>query len=64
MHLYHVFDNQKSGNGNSRLIWKFNTEGVVVDAAISSDCTVAAVEAPLKLETGDVIGKHRLIIVR
>ncbi len=60
----HVFDNQKSGNGNSRLIWKFNTEGVVVDAAISSNCTVAAVEAPLKLENGDVIGKHRLIIVR
>ncbi|AKB52217.1 PQQ enzyme repeat domain protein [Methanosarcina barkeri str. Wiesmoor] len=60
----HVFDNQKSGNGNSRLIWKYNTEGVVVDAAISSDCTVAAVEAPLKLENGDIIGKHRLIIVR
>lgn len=59
-----VFDNQKFGNGNSRLIWKFNTEGVVVDAAISSDCTVAAVETPLKLENGDVIGKHRLIIVR
>lgn len=64
VHGIHVFDNQKSGNGNSRLIWKFNTEGVVVDAAISSDCTVAAVEAPLKLENGDVIGKHRLIIVR
>lgn len=64
VHGIHVFDNQKSGNGNSRLIWKFNTEGVVVDATISSDCTVAAVEAPLKLENGDVIGKHRLIIVR
>jgi hypothetical protein len=60
----HVFDNQKSGNGNSKLLWKFNTEGVVVDAAISSDCTVAAVEAPLKLENGNVTGKHRLIIVR
>jgi hypothetical protein len=64
VHGIHVFDNQKSGNGNSRLIWKFNTEGVVVDAAISSNCTVAAVEAPLKLENGNVIGKHRLIIVR
>jgi len=60
----HVFGNQKSGNGHSRLIWKYNTEGVIVDAAISSNCTVAAVEAPLKLENGDVIGKHRLIIVR
>lgn len=64
VHGIHVFDNRKSGNGNSRLIWKFNTEGVVVDAAISSDCTVAAVEVPLKLKTGDVIGKHRLIIIR
>jgi hypothetical protein len=64
VHGINVFDNQKSGNGNSRLIWRFNTEGVVVDAAISSDCTVAAVEAPLKLENGNVIGKHRLIIVR
>ncbi len=64
IHGIHVFDNQKSGNGNSRLVWKFNTEGVVVDAAISSDCTVAAVEVPLKLENGDVTGKHRLIIVR
>lgn len=64
VHGIHVFDNQKSGNGNSRLIWRYNTEGVIVDAAISSDCTVAAVEAPLKLENGDVTGKHRLIIVR
>lgn len=64
VHGVHVFDNQKSGNGNSRLIWRFNTEGVILDAAISSDCTVAAVEAPLKLENGNVIGKHRLIIVR
>lgn len=64
IHGIHVFDNQKSGNGNSRLVWKFNTEGVVVCTSISSDCTVAAVEAPLKLENGDVIGKHRLIIVR
>lgn len=64
VHGIHVFDNQKSGNGNSRLIWRFDTEGVVVDAAISSDCTVAAVEAPLELKNGDVIGKHRLIIVR
>jgi hypothetical protein len=64
VHGIHVFDNQKSGNGNSRLIWRFNTEGVVVDAAISSDCTAVAIEAPLKLENGDLIGKHRLIIVR
>jgi hypothetical protein len=35
-----------------------------VDAAISSDCTVAAVEAPLKPGNGNVTGKHRLIIVR
>jgi hypothetical protein len=64
VHGIHVFDNQKSGNGNSRLVWKFNTKGIVVDAAISSDCTVAAVEAPIKLENGDVTGKHRLIIIR
>lgn len=64
VHGIHAFDNQKSGNGNSKLLWTFNTEGVVVDAAISSSCTVAAVEAPLKLQNGDVIGKHRLIIVR
>ncbi|WP_292390478.1 WD40 repeat domain-containing protein [Methanosarcina sp. UBA5] len=64
VHGIHVFDNRKPGNGNSRLIWRYNTEGVVVDAAISSNCTVAAVEAPLKLENWDVIGKHRLIIVR
>lgn len=63
-HGVHAFDNQKSGNGNSKLLWTFNTEGVVVDAAISSDCTVAAVEVPLQLENGDVTGKHRLIIVR
>jgi len=64
IHGIHVFDNQKSGNGNSKLVWKFNTEGVVVDASISSDCTVAAVEVPLKTKNGDVTGKHRLIIVR
>ncbi|MDD4621332.1 MAG: hypothetical protein PHQ15_11045, partial [Methanosarcina sp.] len=64
VHGIHVFDNQKSGNGNSRLVWKFNTKGIVVNSAISSDCTVAAIEAPLKLENGDVTGKHRLIIVR
>lgn len=63
-HGIHVFDSQKSGNGNSKLLWTFNTEGVVVNAAVSSDCTAAAVEVPLKLENGDVIGKHRLIIVR
>ena len=64
VHGIHVFDSQKSGNGNSKLLWTFNTEGVVVNAAVSSDCTVAAVEVPLKLENGDVTGKHRLIIVR
>ncbi len=63
-HGIHAFDSRKSGNGNSKLLWKFNTEGVVVNAAISSDCTVAAVEVPLKLKSGDVTGKHRLIIVR
>lgn len=64
VHGVHIFDNRKPGNGNSKLLWNFNTEGIVVDAAISSDCTVAAVEVPLKLENGDVTGKHRLIIVR
>ncbi|AKB22816.1 PQQ-binding-like beta-propeller repeat protein [Methanosarcina sp. WH1] len=64
VHGVHAFDNQKSGNGNSKLLWTFNTEGVVVDAVISSDCTVAAVEVPLQLKNGDVTGKHRLIIVR
>jgi hypothetical protein len=64
VHGVHAFDYQKSGNGNSKLLWTFNTEGVVVDAAVSSDCTVAAVEVPLQLKNGDVIGKHRLIFVR
>ncbi|AKB31438.1 PQQ enzyme repeat domain protein [Methanosarcina siciliae HI350] len=64
VHGVYVFDSQKSGNGNSKLLWTFRTEGVIEDAAISSDCTVAAVEVPLQLETGDVTGKHRLIIVR
>lgn len=64
VHGVQVFDNLKSGNGNSKRIWRFNTEGIVENAAISSSCTVAAVEAPLKLKNGDVIGKHRLIIVR
>jgi hypothetical protein len=64
VHGVHVFDSRKSGNGNSKLVWTFNTEGIVVNAAVSSDCTVAAVEVPLKLENGDVTGKHRLIIVR
>lgn len=64
VHGIHVFDSRKSGNGNSKLLWTFNTEGVVVNAAISSDCTVAAVEVPLKLKNDDVTGKHRLIIVR
>jgi hypothetical protein len=63
-HGVHAFDSQKSGNGNSKLLWTFNTEGVVVDAEISFDCTVAAVEVPLQLKNGDVTGKHRLIIVR
>lgn len=63
-HGIHAFDDQKSGNGNSKLLWTFNTEGVVVDAVISSDCTVAAVEVPLQLKNGDVTGKHRLIIFR
>ncbi len=64
VHGVYVFDSQKSGNGNSKLLWTFRTEGVVADAAISSDCTVAAVEVPLQLENGDVTGNHRLIIVR
>ncbi|MDQ1276299.1 MAG: hypothetical protein QG610_1875 [Euryarchaeota archaeon] len=64
VHGIHVFDSQKSGNGNSKLVWTFNTEGVVVNAAVSSNCTVAAVEVPLQLENGDVTGKHRLMIVR
>ncbi|HIH74528.1 MAG TPA: hypothetical protein HA306_04665 [Methanosarcina sp.] len=63
-HGIHAFDSQKPGNGNSKLLWKFNTEGVVVNAAVSSDCTVAAVEVPLKLKSGNVTGKHRLLIVR
>ncbi len=64
VHGVYVFDSQKSGNGNSKLLWTFRTEGVVADAAISSDCTVAAIEVPLQLESGDITGKHRLIIVR
>lgn len=64
VHGVHAFDSRKSGNGNSKLLWTFNTEGVVVNAAISSDCTVAAVEVPLQLKNGDVTGKHRLIIIR
>ena len=64
VHGIHVFDFQKPGNGNSKLLWKFNTEGVVASAAVSSDCTIAAVEIPVQLENGDITGKHRLIIVR
>ncbi|AAM04313.1 TPA: PQQ-binding-like beta-propeller repeat protein [Methanosarcina acetivorans] len=64
VHGVYVFDSRKSGNGNSKLLWTFRTEGVVENAAISSNCTVAAVEVPLQLENGDVTGKHRLIIVR
>ncbi len=52
VHGIHVFDSRKPGNGNSKLLWTFKTEGVVADAAISSDCTVAAVELPLKLKNG------------
>jgi len=63
-HGIQVFDSLKTGNGNLKLIWRFNTEGIVVNSAISSSCDVAAVEAPLKLKNGNIIGKHRLIIVR
>lgn len=64
VHGVHAFDIRKSGNGNSKLLWTFNTRGVVVNAAISSDCTAAAVEVPLQLKNGDLTGKHMLIIIR
>ncbi len=64
VHGVYVFDLEKKGGASSKLEWVYRTEGVVVAADISPDGKyMAAIEAPVKLESGEIIGKHRMIIL-
>ncbi len=48
----------KSG-ASSKFDWVYKTQGVVISADISPDGKyIAAVEAPVKPESGEIIGEH------
>ncbi|SES68862.1 Outer membrane protein assembly factor BamB, contains PQQ-like beta-propeller repeat [Methanococcoides vulcani] len=63
-HGLYVFDNQIPGSASSKMYWMFNTEGIVVDSDISAEGYQVAIEVPVELENGDVMGEHRLILLR
>lgn len=64
VHGVYVFDLEKKGGASSKLEWVYRTEGVVVAADISPDGKyIAAIEAPVKLEGGEIIGEHKMIIL-
>lgn len=64
VHGVDVFDTSNSGGASSRLIQTYNTEGITVAADISSDGRyIAALEAPVRLEDGTVLGGYRVHIL-
>ncbi|MCK4938614.1 MAG: PQQ-like beta-propeller repeat protein [Methanosarcinales archaeon] len=63
-HGVYIFECQKTGSAYSKLSWIFNTDGIVAASDISSDGYTAAIEVPVKLAGGDVVGEHRLILLR
>lgn len=64
VHGVYVLDMDKKGGASSKLEWVYKTEGVVIASDISPDGKyIAAIEAPVKLESGEIIGEHKLIIL-
>lgn len=64
IHGVYVLDLERKGGASSKLEWVYRTEGVAIAAEISPDGKyIAAIEAPVKLESGEIIGEHRMIIL-
>ncbi len=63
-HGVYVLDLERKGGASSKLEWVYRTEGVAIASDISPDGKyIAAIEAPVKLESGEIIGEHKLIIL-
>lgn len=63
-HGVYVLNLEKKGGASSRLEWVYKTEGAAIAADISPDGKyIAAIEAPVELEDGEIIGEHRMIIL-
>jgi WD40 repeat protein len=63
-HGVYVLNLERKGGASSKLEWIYQTEGAAIAADISPDGKyIAAIEAPVKLENGDMIGEHRMIIL-
>lgn len=63
-HGVYVLNLERKGGASSRLEWVYKTEGVAIASDISPDGKyIAAIEAPVKLESGETIGEHRMIIL-
>lgn len=61
VHGVYVFDNAAKGGATSKLAYIYKTKGIVVSAAISSDGKyIAALEAPVRLDDGSVIGEYKV----
>lgn len=64
VHGVYVLDLERKGGASSKLDLVYRTEGVAIAADISPDGKyIAAIEAPVKMESGEIIGEHRLIIL-
>lgn len=64
VHGVYVLDLERKGGASSKLEWVYRTEGVAISADISPNGKyIAAIEAPVKLESGEIIGEHRMIIL-
>ena len=63
-HGVYVLNLERKGGASSKLEWVYKTEGVAIASDISPDGKyIAAIEAPVKLESGEIIGEHRMIIL-
>jgi len=63
-HGVYVLDLKRKGGASSKLEWVYKTEGVAIASDISPDGKyIAAIEAPVKMESGEIIGEHRMIIL-
>jgi hypothetical protein len=63
-HGVYVLNLERKGGASSKLEWVYKIEGVAIASDISPDGKyIAAVEAPVKMESGEIIGEHRMIIL-
>ncbi|MDP3104751.1 MAG: PQQ-binding-like beta-propeller repeat protein [Candidatus Methanoperedens sp.] len=64
VHGIYVFDLKQPGGAASKLAYIYKTRGIVVAGDISKDERyIAAVEAPVRLEDGSVIGEYKVHVL-